>query len=154
MCEGHLPLAIGKTYTPQLVGVPAETIPFMWEMLEPKLREAWEAVDHENVPVEHMYAQLLDRILQAWLIVDGKRLMGVGTTRIDNSGDDRVCWIYTLQCKHFFRYREALEEQLFAWAKNYDCNKFWLTGREGWERSMPDWHHIVVNGIDIMEKRL
>lgn len=154
MYNDQLPLAVGEKQDPQLVGIPAESIPFLWEMIEPDLRQAWEAVDHGEVPVEHMYAELLDRKLQGWFIIQDGEILGVGTTRIDHYGEDQVCWVYSLRCKHFLQNREAIENQLFAWAKAYRCNKFWLTGRHGWSKAMPDWKPISINGLDILEKRL
>lgn len=125
-----------KTY--QVRGVPHQIVEHMWKFAEPYVKRA---LDHTHGEISHLdiLSRCLNRDIQLWMIYDGQRIVGAGTTEIVMYPQMKVCRIITLAGAEFDGWMHFAHDIIEAWARDQGCDAMEAYTRKGF---VPKLHGI------------
>lgn len=92
----------------------------MWKFAEPFVKRA---LDHTNgeLAASDLLRLCLARDAQLWMIFDGQRIAGAGTTEIIFYPQKKICRIITLAGTEFENWMHYAYQIIEAWAKDNGC---------------------------------
>ena len=115
------------------VPVPSDDVERHWEHMLQFLRPAiersngrWSANDVLN--------EIESGRLQAWALIDGPLLYGVGVTEIHQYPGCRVLTCLWLGGVEAHKWLDVLDKTVSEWAIGEGCTRMEIVGRKGWER--------------------
>lgn len=102
----------------------------MWKFAEPYIKRA---LDHTHGEISHLdlLVRCLERDIQLWMIYDGQRIVGAGTTEIVLYPRMKVCRIITLAGAEFDEWAGYAQDVIGAWAKEQGCEAMEAYTRKG-----------------------
>lgn len=103
-----------------LRGIPQQAIEGMWRFAEPFVKRA---LDHTfgEVSIEDMKRLCMNRDMQLWMVLEGNRVVGAGTTMIIHHPQMKACRIVTLSGAHFKEWMDIAHMQIEIWAVEQGC---------------------------------
>ena len=109
-------------------GIPAELCDGIWRFADPYVRRA---LDHTfgELSAEDLKRLCIQQQAQLWMIQNGNRVVGAGTTMIVDYPQMKVCRIITLAGSEFKEWKDMAHMQIELWAASQDC-----TGVEAYVR--------------------
>lgn len=137
--------AILKLEQPEVRSIARMEIPMQWhrlaELLLPVMRR-----DEVDNTLEDVRQFLISEVFQAWHI----NWETVFITQIQSFGADakaptkRVCAIVYCAGKDLERWLPFARTHFVEWAKTMNCSKLRITGRDGWEKVLPDFKKTSI----------
>ncbi len=134
-----------------LRGVPATYIPKLWDHVEAFIKRALDRAAGEIV-ADDAKQFCLERKMQLWVITDGKRAIGAGTTEIINYRRKKTCRIVTLAGKNFAEWSHRALEQLTEWAQSQGCDDVEVLVRPGFAKKLVQ--HGFSKKYDILIRKI
>lgn len=120
-------------------------IPLQWHRIAELLLPVMKRDEVDNT-LEDVRQFLLSGNMQAWLI-DWETVF---ITQIQPFGADsknptkRVCAIIFCAGKDLERWLPYAKTHFKEWAKSMNCSKLRISGRDGWEKILPDFKRISI----------
>lgn len=120
-------------------------IPLQWHRIAELLLPVMKRDEVDNT-LEDVRQFLLSGNMQAWLI-DWETVF---ITQIQPFGADsknptkRVCAIIFCAGKDLERWLPYAKTHFKEWAKTMNCSKLRISGRDGWEKVLPDFKRISI----------
>lgn len=111
-------------------GIPPQAIDGLWRFAEPFIKRA---LDHTYGEISHEDIKALckNSDMQLWMISEGKRIVGAGTTHIVLYPQMKVCRIVTLAGSDFDEWKDMAHMNLEMWAESMGCEGMECYVRKG-----------------------
>ena len=111
-------------------GIPPQAIEGLWRFAEPFIKRA---LDHTYGEISHedIKAFCQNSDMQLWMVSEGKRIVGAGTTQIVVYPQMKVCRIVTLAGSDFPEWMNIAHMNLEMWAESMGCEGMECYVRKG-----------------------
>lgn len=141
--------------TYQVRGIPSALVDKMWPFAEPYIKRALDQGAGE-IAAEDLRQACLARDVQLWLIADGARVVGAGTTEIVRYPRKTHCRIITLAGSRFAEWAGDADAAVSQWAVAQGCDALEAYVRRGFVPKLKEigYKHlqsITVKKLDTMQ---
>ena len=128
--------------TVELEPVPSYRVPLVWDDIESHIKEILD-LNLNRFTADDLYLELLNKRMQLWRVIRGKKTLMVGVTMIrvyptckaanviGISGTDIDSWM-------------RFEPDLLKWARGEGCVGIEVVARRGWLRKLQGWKELGV----------
>lgn len=114
----------------QIRGIPVNALGKLWRFAEPFVKRA---LDHTfgELSCGDIESLCHDREMQLWMIVEGTKVVGAGTTQLVNYPRMRTCRIVTLAGSQFDEWMHLAHAHIEVWAVDQGCDAMECYVRKG-----------------------
>ncbi len=104
----------------QIKAIPSRAVDSLWRFAEPYVKRALEHTFGELNCDDIKQACMVEN-MQLWMILEGKRVVGSGTTSLVLHPQMKVCRIITLAGSDFCEWKDQAHMHIELWAASMGC---------------------------------
>ena len=128
-----------------ITGITEDDIDYLWDTLEPLVKSALEnggSLEESS----SIRGAILDRTMQAWGILRGDQITGVGITTVEEWDKGRCLTVVALSGVDMVEWLPEFERTVRVFAAANGCKFVGLEGRRGWVKELQrfGWKEISV----------
>ena len=113
--------------------VPTQHVPYVWDDVASMLVKAV-VRSGGRFSIDDLYHELLDGTQSLWLALDGDKIIGTATIKVNRYKTGLVTLSYEyLGGEDVRRWMHQAHEVMLRYAKEYGCHKIEIVGRSGWK---------------------
>ena len=116
-----------------IFAVTAGDIIHHWQIVEPLLESSMPCEIRRYWPID-ILAQIIQGKQQAWLVREGREILAVIVTQIDQFPRRRGLTVFFLAGTRMVEWFDRAETIITEYASRMGCDHFQTSGRRGWER--------------------
>lgn len=133
-----------ETKRAELMSIPIEHLPMMWEALAPLLQKG---VDRSNgeISLDELYRDAMKGEYQIWVMAAGVEIKSALATRLMLFGTGKkVCNLMIAGGEELEEWKDQIEA-FEDWARAENCDELRIIGRAGWGRHMKKFGYTHMN---------
>lgn len=121
-----------------LIGVPVDAVPSVWHMVAPFVTRCLNKAKEHRWDVDDIWALVMDRKLQLFVVEGGDGLVSVVLTEILVYPRCKELSVF-MWCGEFHEDWQDHTEQLAQWARAMGCSTMSAMARRGFVATMAHW---------------